>query len=147
MQEPGNIIPRPVLGVTVQAQERRPDLELHLGFKLDPHFGPLILFGWGGVYTEAIQDFALDLPPLNLLLARRLIQKTKIFKCCQGYRHIPSVSLDILADMLVRLSQLATDCPEIVDLDINPLILRAADRWQWMLVSVLLPVKYRPPVT
>jgi acetyltransferase len=112
-----------LLGVTVQAQERRPDLELHLGCKLDPHFGPLILFGWGGLYTEAISDFALDLPPLNLLLARRLIQKTKIFKLLQGYHQIPAVSLDVLADILVRLSQLATDCPEIVELDINPLIL------------------------
>ena len=112
-----------LLGVTVQAQERRPDLELHLGFKQDPHFGPIILFGWGGVYTEAIQDFALDLPPLNLLLARRLIQKTKIFKLLSGFRHIPPVSLDVLADILVRLSQLATDCPEIQELDMNPLIL------------------------
>ena len=112
-----------LLGVTVQAQERRPDLELHLGFKQDPNFGPLILFGWGGVYTEAIQDFALDLPPLNLPLARRLIQKTKIFKLLSGFRHIPPVSLDVLADILVRLSQLATDCPEIQELDINPLIL------------------------
>ena len=93
-----------LLGVTVQAQERRPDLELHLGFKQDPNFGPLILFGWGGVYTEAIQDFALDLPPLNLLLARRLIQNTKIFKLLSGFRHIPPVSLEVLADILVRLS-------------------------------------------
>ena len=112
-----------VLGVTVQAQERRPDLELHLGCKQDPFFGPLILCGWGGVYTEAIQDFALDLPPLNFPLARRLIQKTKILKLLQGYRHIPPVAIDVVADILVRLSQLAVDCPEIVELDINPLIL------------------------
>jgi acetyltransferase len=112
-----------LLGVTVQAQVLRPDLELQIGCKLDPHFGPLLRCGWGGIYTEAIQDFALDLPPLNLLLARRLIQKTRLFKVLQGYRHIPPVSLDALADILVRLSQLATDCPEIVELDINPLVL------------------------
>jgi acetyltransferase len=112
-----------LLGITVQAQERRPDLELHLGCRLDPHFGPLILFGWGGVYTEAIQDFALDLPPLNPLLARRLIQKTKIFNLLQGQKHIPPVSIDVIADILVRLSQLAADCPEIKVLDINPLII------------------------
>jgi acetyltransferase len=112
-----------LLGVTVQSQERRPDLELHLGCKQDPHFGPLILCGWGGVYTEAIQDFALDLPPLNFPLARRLIQKTKIFKLLQGYHHIPPVAIDVVADILVRLSQLAADYPEIVELDINPLIL------------------------
>ncbi len=112
-----------ILGVTVQAQERRPDLELRLGFKQDPNFGPVILFGWGGLYTEAIQDFALDLPPLNLLLARRLVQKTKIFKLLSGFHHIPPISVDVLADIIVRLSQLATDCPEIRELDINPLIL------------------------
>ena len=75
------------------------------------------------MYTEALQDFALDLPPLNFLLARRLIQKTNIYKLMQGNRHIPPGSIDVVADMLVRLSQLATDFPEIVELDINPLIL------------------------
>jgi acetyltransferase len=130
-----------LLGVTVQAQERHPDLELHLGCKQDPQFGPLILFGWGGIYTEALQDFALDLPPLNLLLAQRLIQKTKIFKLLQGYRQIPLVSIDVLADILVRLSQLAADCPEIVELDINPLILTSG---RAMAVEVRLSIAPSP---
>ena len=63
----------------------------------------------------------MDLPPLNLLLARRLIEKTKVSKVLQGYRGIPPTSLVLLSVILVRVSQLVTDFPEIVELDINPL--------------------------
>jgi len=112
-----------ILGVTVQTQARRPEVELILGSKKDPDFGPLLLFGLGGVFTEVLQDYAVDLPPLNLLLARRLIMKTRIYKILQGYRHVPPADLDRLAEILVRLSQLVTDHPEIVELDINPLVL------------------------
>jgi acetyltransferase len=89
-----------ILGVTVQAQEHRPDFELFIGSKKDPDFGPLILFGLGGVFTEVMKDWQVDLPPLNLLLARRLIQKTRVFKLLQGYRHIPPANLDLLAEIL-----------------------------------------------
>ena len=63
----------------------------------------------------------MDLPPLNLLLARRLMERTRIYKILQGYRNIPPANLDLLEEILVRLSQLVTDFPEIVELDINPL--------------------------
>ncbi len=110
-----------ILGVTVQAQERKPDCELLVGSKRDPDFGPLILFGAGGVFTEVLQDAAVDLPPLNLLLAQRLIEKTKVSRVLQGYRHLPPADLDELGEILVRVSQLVTDFPEVVELDINPL--------------------------
>lgn len=112
-----------ILGVTVQVQEPEADCDLILGSKRDPDFGPLILFGQGGVFAEVLEDWAVDLPPLNLLLARRLIQKTRIFRVLQGYRNIPPANLDHLAEILVRISQLVTDFPEIVELDINPLML------------------------
>jgi acetyltransferase len=112
-----------ILGVTVQTQETKPDLELLLGSQRDPDFGPLILFGLGGVFTEVLKDWAVDVPPLNLLLAKRLIQKTRAYQIIQGYRHIPPGNLDLMAEILVRMSQLVTDFPEIVELDINPLIL------------------------
>jgi acetyltransferase len=105
----------------VQTQERPPDLELLIGCKRDRDFGPLIVFGAGGVFTEVLQDSAVDLPPLNLLLARRLMERTRIFRMLQGYRHLPAADLDRLAEILVRVSQLVTDFPEIVELDINPL--------------------------
>ena len=69
-----------VLGVTVQEQEKAADCELLIGSKRDPDFGPLILVGAGGALTEVFQDVAVDLPPLNLLLARRLIEKTRDFQ-------------------------------------------------------------------
>ena len=62
-----------------------------------------------------------DLPPLNLLLARRLIEKTRVAKILKGYRSIQPADLDLLSEILVRVSQLVTDFPEIVELDINPL--------------------------
>ncbi len=111
-----------ILGATVQAQEQKPTCELIIGSKRDQDFGPLILFGAGGVFTEVLEDSAVDLPPLNLLLARRLIEKTRVSRVLRGYRHAPPADLDKLAEILVRISQLVTDFPEIVELDINPLL-------------------------
>ncbi len=110
-----------ILGVTVQEQEKHPDCELLVGSKLDPDFGPLILFGAGGTFAQVLQDVMVDLPPLNLLLARRLIEKTRVFKILQGYRNLPPANFDLLSEIMVRVSQLVTDFPEIVELDINPL--------------------------
>jgi acetyltransferase len=110
-----------ILGVTVQEQEKSPDCELFIGSKHDPDFGPLILFGAGGGLTEVLQDVMVDLPPLNLLLARRMIEKTRVAKMLQGYRNLPPANLDRLSEILVRVSQLVTDFPEISELDINPL--------------------------
>jgi acetyltransferase len=112
-----------ILGVTVQSQEGEADCEMLLGSKRDPDFGPLILFGLGGTFTGVMEDWALDLPPLNLHLARRLMERTRVYRILQGYRQIPPANLDALGEILVRLSQLVTDFPEIVELDINPLLL------------------------
>ena len=112
-----------ILGVTVQSQEGEANCEMLLGSKRDPDFGPLILFGLGGTFTEVMEDWAIDLPPLNLHLARRLIERTRVYRILQGYRQILPANLDLLGEILVRLSQLVTDFPEIVELDINPLML------------------------
>lgn len=112
-----------IFGVTVQTQEEKPDLELFIGSKKDPDFGPLIFFGLGGVLTEVFNEWAADLAPLNLLLAKQLIQKTRVYRVLRDHRRILPENLDSLAEILVRVSQLVTDFPEIVELDINPLIL------------------------
>ncbi len=112
-----------ILGLTVQAQEGAPDCELLVGSKTDPNFGPLIVFGAGGALGEALQDTTVALPPLNLLLARRIIARPRMSRVLQGFHHIPPVNLDHLGEILVRVSQLVTDFPEIVEMDINPLIL------------------------
>ncbi len=109
-------------GVTIQAMIPPDGYELIVGAKKDPDFGPVILFGMGGIMTEIFQDRGIALPPLNRLLARRLMEETKIFRLLKGYRNRPPVNLTLLEEILVRLSQLVTDFAEIEELDINPLI-------------------------
>ena len=111
-----------VRGVTVQPMVAVKGVECILGAKKDPEFGPVILFGMGGTMAEIIGDRAIGLPPLNRLLAKRLIDQTKVSKVLRGYRNIPPVDMTMLEEVLVRLSQLLIDFPEIVELDINPLL-------------------------
>jgi acetyltransferase len=110
-------------GVTLQPMLKPPDYELILGSKRDSHFGPVILFGSGGIMAEIIRDQAIALPPLNRLLARKLIESTRVYQLLRGYRNHPAANLDVLEEILLRLSQLVTDIPEIAELDINPLFL------------------------
>ncbi len=111
-------------GVAVQAHLAQPDYELLLGAKRDETFGPVIVFGLGGIYTEVLGDRALGLPPLNRLLIRRLMEETKVFKLLHGYRSRPPVDFMALEEMLLQLSQLVIDIPEIAELDINPVIVK-----------------------
>ncbi len=110
-------------GFIVQEMIRRPRAyELILGIAADAQFGPVLLFGHGGTGVEVIGDKALALPPLNLLLARELISRTRIFRQLKGYRDRPAAAIDAIALSLVKLSQLACDLDEVAELDINPLL-------------------------
>ncbi len=111
-----------IRGVTVQPLIRRVHYELLLGIHKDPHFGPVILFGAGGVAAEILRDRSLALPPLNRLLARRLMEGTRVFGMLRGFRNRPPADLAALEEILIRLAQLAVDFPEIAELDINPLM-------------------------
>jgi acetyltransferase len=111
-----------ILGVTVQPMIQRPDYEILLGAKRDANFGPAILFGMGGILTEILKDQAIGLPPLNRSLARRLMESTQVYSILQGYRNKPGVNLELLEEMVIRLSQLVENFPEIVELDMNPII-------------------------
>jgi len=113
-----------IAGVTIQPYFSNPDFEILLGAKRDPNFGPVILFGMGGIYTEVIKDRALGLPPMNRLLARRLMQETKAHSLLQGYRNRPAADMERLEEMIVRLSQLLIDFPEIAELDMNPVLIK-----------------------
>ena len=95
--------------------------ELILGSSVDPQFGPVILFGSGGVLVEVFEDSALALPPLNATLAKRLMKKTKIYKALKGVRGRKSVDLNYLSTILIRFSRLIAECPIIKECDINPL--------------------------
>jgi len=109
-------------GVTVQPMVSREGYELILGSTVDPQFGPVILFGSGGVMVEIYRDQALALPPLNTTLAQRLMEQTKIYTALRGVRGRKPVDLTALEELLVRFSQLVMEQPWIKEIDINPLL-------------------------
>ena len=100
--------------------------ELLVGLAEDPIFGPLVAFGQGGTAVEVAHDTSLELPPLNGLLARRLMVRTRVWQLLQGYRGKPPADIDAIVEILIRLSQLAANHPEIRELDINPLLADSA---------------------
>jgi acetyltransferase len=110
------------LGVTVQPMIKLEGYELIVGSSVDPQFGPVLLFGMGGQLVEVFKDSALALPPLNLTLARRLIEQTKIYEALKGVRGRAPVDLRALEQLLVNFSQLVAEQPWIKEVDINPLI-------------------------
>lgn len=110
-------------GFTVQPMIHRPGShELIVGMAEDPVFGPVLSFGQGGTAVEVLRDTAVALPPLNDLLADQLIQRTRVSGLLQGVRGAPPADLAAIRDVLLRVSQLIIDHPEIVELDINPLL-------------------------
>jgi acetyltransferase len=113
-------------GVTVQTM-LSPEYELILGSKRDRDFGPVVLFGMGGIMAEVLEDQSIALPPLNRLLARSLMEKTRVYRLLKGYRNYPPANLTLLEEILIRLSQLVIDFPEIEELDINPLMVTKND--------------------
>jgi acetyltransferase len=94
--------------------------ELLIGCKKDPIFGPAIVFGMGGVAVEIFKDTKVGLPPLNMSLAMRMIEETKIYKLLKGYRNIPGVDISSIQFLLYKFAYLVADFPEIKELDINP---------------------------
>jgi acetyltransferase len=110
-------------GFTVQAcVRRRHAQELIVGASVDAVFGPVILFGQGGTAVEVVADRAIALPPLNSALAGALVSRTRVAKLLSGFRDTPAVDHAALHAVLVAVSQLLADVPEVAELDINPLI-------------------------
>src|SRR5207248_6889875 len=110
-------------GVIVQAMVVKAKArELILGLADDPTFGTVVVFGRGGTAVEIINDKALALPPLDLQLARDLIDRTRVSRLLKAYRDVPAVMQDAVAMVLVKLAQMAADIPEIHEFDINPLL-------------------------
>ena len=135
-------------GISVQPMigEKDKGYELILGAKMDPDFGPIILFGMGGIMTEIMKDKAIALPPLNRLLAGRLIEETKVCRMLKGHRNIPPVDVVLIEEMLVRLSQLMNDFSIIKELDINPFIISAAHAFALDARVVLAPNPVKAPL-
>lgn len=113
-----------IKGFAVQPMvDAQQGIELLVGIAEDPLFGPVILFGHGGTATEVIADTAVALPPLNLQLARRLIDRTRVARLLAEHPGRQALDRDALALILVKLSQLLIDQPQVRELDINPLLL------------------------
>ncbi len=110
------------MGVSVQPMIKLDGYELIVGASPDPQFGPVLLFGMGGILVEVFKDRALGLPPLNTTLARRMMEQTTIYKALKGVRGRASVDMDALEQLLVRFSQLVTEQRWIKEIDINPLV-------------------------
>ncbi len=110
-------------GVTVQPMIKLTDgYELIIGSSIDPQFGPVLLFGTGGQLVEVFKDRALALPPLNTTLARRMIERTTIYKALKGVRGRKPVDLPALEQLMVRFAQLVVEQRFIKEIDINPLL-------------------------
>lgn len=113
-------------GFTVQSMVRRAAAqELIVGASVDSVFGPVILFGQGGTAVEVLADRAVALPPLNEPLARALVARTRVAKLLRGFRDTPAADEAAVHRVLIAVSQLLADIPQIAELDINPLIVDA----------------------
>ncbi len=119
--------PSAFLGVTVQSMIQTEGFELIVGSTVDEQFGPVLMFGSGGQLVEIYRDHALGLPPLTNTLARRLMERTKIFRALHGVRGRQPVDQHALETLLVRFGNLVTDHRRIREIEINPL-LASADR-------------------
>ncbi len=95
--------------------------EIILGMSRDPQFGPILMFGLGGIYVEVLEDVSFRLAPIRERTADMMIAKTKTHKILEGFRGEPAYDIKAVAECLKRLSQLVTDFEEIKELDINPL--------------------------
>lgn len=113
-----------ILGFEVEAMiDPTGKHELLVGLSDDATFGPVITFGAGGKAVELVCDRALGLPPLDTLLARRMIEETRVARLLPGYRDVPPADLEALVRVLCAVSAIAVELPDIVEIDINPLLL------------------------
>lgn len=110
-------------GVTVQRMARaRRGREVCIGLVTDDPFGPVITFGAGGTMIELIHDRAMELPPLNQFLARRLIQRSRVAGTLGEWHGAPAVNLGMLEQQLLRVSEMVCALPQLREMDINPII-------------------------
>ncbi|MDR2991855.1 MAG: GNAT family N-acetyltransferase, partial [Burkholderiaceae bacterium] len=110
-------------GITVQAMARsRYGRELYIGVKTDAPFGPVIAFGVGGTMVELIGGHAMELPPLNQFLAHRLIERSHAHETLGAWRGAPPVNMAALEQVLLRVSEMVCELPQLREMDINPII-------------------------
>jgi acyl-CoA synthetase (NDP forming) len=94
--------------------------EVIIGLKRDAHFGPLIMFGLGGIYVEVFKDVSYGIAPLSTEDALEMIKAVKAYRILKGTRGEPAADLASLVDVLLRFSQLSVEFPAILEADLNP---------------------------
>ncbi|TIC82078.1 bifunctional acetate--CoA ligase family protein/GNAT family N-acetyltransferase [Crenobacter intestini] len=110
-------------GISVQAMKKRGHArEVMVGVSHDETFGPVMLFGAGGIAAEVLQDYALSLPPLNDYLVGRMVARTRVGKTLGAFRNLPAIDQDALQEVLLRVSEMVCELPQIRELDANPLL-------------------------
>jgi acetyltransferase len=112
-----------IQGVTIQKMIKKKGIEIILGAKTDSLFGPVIMFGRGGIDVEIYKDVAIGLLPLNQTLARRMMEETKVYKLLKGFRNSPPANVKLLEEIIVRFSQMMVDFPQLKEFEINPLFI------------------------
>jgi len=124
-------------GVYIQRMAGK-GVETILGVKRDPHFGPLLMVGLGGIYVEALKDVTFRTAPVRELVAQRMVEETRAYRLIEGFCNQPPSDLQALVECIQRLLQLAVDFPEIEELAINPLMVtrRAKAQAPWTRASI-----------
>jgi acetate---CoA ligase (ADP-forming) len=110
-----------IWGVSVQ-QMVKPGREVILGITYDPQFGHLLMFGLGGIYVEVLKDVAFRVLPVTPADVREMMEEIRAFALLRGVRGEPPADLGAVEDAMVRVCQLVTDFPEIMEMDVNPLM-------------------------
>src|SRR5208282_1017545 len=120
-RHPGSATLGDQMGFLVQEYVRG-GREVIIGMTHDPKFGPLVMFGLGGIYVETFKDVVFRVPPITDLEAREMIRQIRGHRLLEGVRGEPAVDVARLAEILERFSQLVEDLPQLAEMDINPLM-------------------------
>jgi acyl-CoA synthetase (NDP forming) len=115
-----------ILGILVQ-ETVKGDIELVFGMNRDPNYGPLIMFGMGGIFVETFKDVSFRISPVTDYDALEMIKEIKGYPILHGVRGKKGMDINYIVDIIQRLSQLSLDWPQISELDLNPFIM-SADR-------------------
>ena len=106
-------------------QEEVEGIEIMIGMKRSREFGPVLMFGLGGILVEVLKDISFGIAPISELTAMRMIKEIKGYKTLKGFRGNPVVNLENIVDILINLSKFSLESPEIKEIDFNPIIVNS----------------------
>jgi acetyl-CoA synthetase (ADP-forming) len=110
-----------ITGILVQEMAPK-GTEIIIGTTTDPTFGPTIMFGLGGIFVEILKDVSFRVAPIDIQDAKEMIKEIKAYKILEGARGLPPSDQNTLAEILVKVSNMLMECPEIKELDMNPIL-------------------------